>query len=436
MYSILHLSDLHRSVAEPIANDTLLASLLADHDRFAIETPEIPAPDALVVSGDVIWGAKLGQADFEQDIEQQYQVAMDFLVGLTERLFAGDRSRVIMVPGNHDCCWNTARDAMSRVHPGDEPADILAALESSTSLFRWNWNERQLYVVSDVVQYAKRLDKYWDFVERFYDGCNQRYPIERTAGYNLFELDEGRILVGAFASLHNNDCFSGRAMFAPTAVANAALQARDAGQRYNLRAAVWHHGVYSKPSHWADYLAVNTVHELIGHGFQLGLHGHQHFSDVGSHYVQQIPGETEMALVSAGSLCAGSKELPRGVNRQYNMVVISDDYSEVRVHVREMARGDHFAASSRVSRLDDGMVRMGLRGEHASPIRPVPPDELRSADLILAAERELRSGRAEEALRILSNSGCQRDSYGRELLLQAATRLERWAKIVEVLDAP
>ena len=92
MYSILHLSDLHRSHSEPIANDTLIASLLADCDRFRIETPEIPSPDALVVSGDIIWGARLGQAKFETSISQLYQVATEFHVALTDRLFAGDRS--------------------------------------------------------------------------------------------------------------------------------------------------------------------------------------------------------------------------------------------------------------------------------------------------------------------------------------------------------
>ena len=436
MFSILHLSDLHRSDSEPIANETLMASLLADRDRFRIETPEIPSPDALVVSGDIIWGARLGQDGFETDIARQYQVATEFLGELTERLFAGDRSRVVIVPGNHDCCWNTAFGAMSLVPVGEEPDDVLTELESSTSQLRWDWKERKLYSVSDQHRYAQRLDTYWDFVESFYSGCDLAFPIDRENGYNLFELDEGRILVVAFGSLHNNDCFSGRASFEPTAVANAALRVRDSGRHYNLRAAVWHHGVYSKPSYLADYLAINTVHELIGHGFHLGLHGHQHFAEIASHYVH-VPGKDEMAIVSAGSLCAGLKELPRGVDRQYNVVVISDDYSEARVHVREMTRGNHFAASVGVSRFDDGMVRMRLRSVDGKGAAVSPtPDELRDSGLILKAEVELRSGRTENALEMLESTRSQSDPYGRKLFIQAAEKLGQWDKVAAAVDTP
>ena len=389
----------------------------------------------MVISGDIIWGAKLGQTRFDEDIGRQYEVAMEFLVQLTERLFAGDRTRVVLVPGNHDCCWNTAFSGMTPVQPGEEPRDVLAELEFPNSPFRWNWNERKLYKVSDPDRYSQRLDRYWEFVDQFYEGFDLKFPIQRETGYNLFELDDGRILVAAFASLHGNDCFSTQASFEPTAIPGAALRARDAGGYYDLRIAVWHHGVYSQPSYRSDYLAINSVYELIGHGFQLGLHGHQHFAEVGSHYVH-VPGEHEMALVSAGSLCAGSKDLPRGVDRQYNVVVVSDDYSEALIHVREMTRGNHFAASSKVSSLDKGVVRMRLTRRDNSREGPLNPEKARRAALILSAEGELRSGRCEKALEILEDGGFETDAYGRSLLIQAAEDSEEWEKLVVVLADP
>ena len=340
-----------------------------------------------------------------------------------------------MVPGNHDCCWNTAFSGMTPVRPGEEPGDVLDELELPNSPFRWDWKERKLYRVSDPDRYSQRLDRYWDFVDRFYEGCDLKFPIQRGTGYNLFELDEGRILVAAFASLHGNDCFSSRASFEPTSIARAALRARDAGGHYNLRTAVWHHGVYSQPSYRSDYLAINSVYELIGHGFQLGLHGHQHFAEIGSHYVH-VPGEREMAVVSAGSLCAGSRDLPRGVDRQYNVVVVSDDYSEALVHVREMTRGNHFAVSSGVSRFGEGVVRMRLTPIDGSGEVPLSPDKSRTAGLILSAEGELRSGRAEKALEILEGGGCEEDLYGRSLLIQAAEESEQWEKVTKVLGKP
>ena len=91
MFSILHLSDLHRSAAEPISNDTLIASLQADCDRFPMETPEIRRPDGMVVSGDIVFGESLGESNFGMAIKEQYKLAEEFLVGLTERLFEGFR---------------------------------------------------------------------------------------------------------------------------------------------------------------------------------------------------------------------------------------------------------------------------------------------------------------------------------------------------------
>ena len=316
MFSILHLSDLHRSEAEPISNETLIASLQADCDRFAMETPMIRQPDAIVVSGDIVLGASPGQPDFANILKVQYELAQDFLVRLTERLFAGDRSRVVLVPGNHDCCWNTAFSGMTLVEEKDVPVNLLGELETPNSPLRWNWRERRLYRISKWDAYARRLDSYWDFVDGFYKGHELKFPIRRDTGYNLFELDGGRILVAAFESLHGNDCFSYQGRIDPTTIADAALHIRDEGGRYSLLTAVWHHGLHCERSYRSDYVSINTVYDMIGHGFQLALHGHQHFAEIGSHYVR-VPGDREIAIVSAGSLCAGSKDLPRGINRQY-----------------------------------------------------------------------------------------------------------------------
>lgn len=51
---MLHISDLHRSRDEPVDNDLLVAALLADRDRYMGETPIVPTPDAIIVSGDLI----------------------------------------------------------------------------------------------------------------------------------------------------------------------------------------------------------------------------------------------------------------------------------------------------------------------------------------------------------------------------------------------
>ena len=65
MFSILHISDLHRSANEPIRNETLVAALLQDRDRYTTETPQIPSPNAIVVSGDLIHGAPWQHDDYQ-----------------------------------------------------------------------------------------------------------------------------------------------------------------------------------------------------------------------------------------------------------------------------------------------------------------------------------------------------------------------------------
>ena len=147
-----------------------------DWDRFPIETPEIRQPDAMVVSGDIVSGAWLGQRDYENVLKGQYEIAHEFLAALTDRFFDGDRARVVMVPGNHDCCWNTAVSGMTPVGAGEEPEDLLLKLESPNTEFRWNWRERQLYRISDPDRYARRLESYWKFVDGFYGRLQAEAP--------------------------------------------------------------------------------------------------------------------------------------------------------------------------------------------------------------------------------------------------------------------
>lgn len=434
MYSILHLSDLHRSAAEPISNESLIAALLADNDRFPTETPPIRQPDALVVSGDIVAGVRLGDGDFASVLKGQYDVAHEFLAGLTDRLLNGDRSRVVMVPGNHDCCWNTAFGAMAALPDEEGFDDLIGELESPNTDLRWSWEERKLYRVSDADAYSRRLESFRDFVDGFYSDAGQ-FSVKSDKGGSLYELDEGRIVIAGFESLLGNDCFSYKGGIDPTAIANAALAIRDEGGRYRLRIAVWHHGLHSEPSYRSDYVSMNSIYDMIGHGFQLGLHGHQHYAEIGSHYVR-VPGDMEMAVVSAGSLCAGARELPRGINRQYNVIVVSDDYSEIEVHVREMTRGNHFVASSGASGIASGMVRMRVARPGASGGVETNMEKDRINMLVLEAEEALRNGRAEAAMSLLAAVDCKVEPYARSLVAEAAEKLGDWEKLVELFGRP
>ena len=109
------------------------------------------------------------------------------------------------------------------------------------------------------------------------------------------------------------------------------------GWEYDLRVAVWHHNIAGPPSA-DDYLNVAQAHSLIDFGFRLGLHGHQHRSELVLHELG-IPEYGSLAVLSAGSVAAGHAELPRGVNRQYNLIELSEDLMGARLNVREIELG-------------------------------------------------------------------------------------------------
>jgi 3',5'-cyclic AMP phosphodiesterase CpdA len=91
MFSILHISDLHRSPDEPVDNHSLIAALLNDLDRYMGETPVVPSPDAVVVSGDLVQGVRLGEEGWKQNIRRQYQVASEFLDVVVREFLCGTK---------------------------------------------------------------------------------------------------------------------------------------------------------------------------------------------------------------------------------------------------------------------------------------------------------------------------------------------------------
>jgi hypothetical protein len=433
LYTILHLSDLHRSPEEPVNNESLIAALLADQDRYAGETPFVPKPDAIVVSGDLIQGARLGDAKWQDIIASQYEVAGKFLDELTKRFLEGDRSRLIIIPGNHDICWNTAYASMRRVEESNYPSNIHQALTEPDSRYRWSWKDRALFQIVDENRYSRRLAAYWGFAEKFYDGVALTLPVDRKRPFQLFELDERRIVVAAFDSTHGNDCFGYSGAIPGGAVASCNLHLRDAGHDYKLRMAVWHHSLQGPPAK-DDYMDVTQVHEMTGLRFQLGMHGHQHLAAATTHYVHL--GESQsMAVVSAGSLCAGSRELPRGVNRQYNIIVINDDYLSGRVHVREMAEGSQFTRKDNGA-FNQGYAAIAWQANIDMAGRTVDADRRNERRAVMAAEDALKSGNAKEALSLLDGIELSPTSHARSVAIRAALDLSDWQRMLSIIGQP
>lgn len=434
MFSILHLTDLHRSSTDPLTNAELVSALVADRDRYVRETPPVPAPDAIVVSGDLIQGVALGSPGHEQELAAQYETAYALIAELTDRFLGGDRSRVVIVPGNHDVDWNAAFGSMRLVADEEIPKGMPGALHEPGTPFRWDWRERRLYRIEDEAAYARRLGAFWAAFERFYAGVDGLLSVRPGADANLYSLDEGRIAVAAFNSCAGNDCFSFSGEIPREAVGRAAIDLKDAGP-WRLRVAVWHHDVEGPPSR-ADYMDVDVVRGMIGRGFRLGLYGHQHRPQVTPQRARLLDDET-MAIASAGSLCAGRWDLPTGDVRGYSVVEISDDYAGARVHVREMGFANLFSPA----RLREFAGRSFVDLDWTVPLdaggRPEDAVARERAGVVDQAESALRlGGDPAAAFDLLSRLGDGADPYVRALLVEAARRMEEPGILARVLEPP
>jgi hypothetical protein len=415
---VMHISDLHRSLEEPITNPELLAALERDIARHHSENPPIGYPEALIVSGDIVRGAPLGEIRAEAIIKEQYERAEEFLAGLTDLIFDGDRGRVVVCPGNHDVDWNLSLRAMRRIDRDRYPEDVMRALSAPGSNLRWSWSECALYEIADEPLYASRMDQYWEFLHRFYEGFGVLQLPADSHEPLLVELFDKRVLVAAFNSCVNNDCFQRRGEIHPEAVSQLHLDLVDRSWAYELKIAIWHHNTAGPPNA-DDYLNVEQIRSLVDFGFRLGLHGHQHRSEVTFHELH-LPERQSMAVLSAGSLAAGQPELPRGANRQYSLLELRDDLLGARVHLREVESGAQFVARR--------LNAFGGRSYHdirwtptESPVGTlVRTERLNLQSLVTDAERSFKDEDYNATVQSLAAHVEVLPSYGRALLFEAA----------------
>ncbi len=424
-FRILHVSDLHRAHEDPISNDELISTLMADCDRVARETPWIATPDAIVVSGDLVQGVHLDTAEHSAKVAQQYEVAISFIAELTDRLLEGDRSRVAIVPGNHDVAWNVARSAMTPVDVADLPERFGPTFCGPLGDMRLDWRTLQAYRITDRVTYERRLASFRDAVSGFYDGVD----IEEGASFRLHRWMDGAIGVACFDSCVGNDCFAYYGAIQEEAVAQAHLTLRERG--HQLHIAVWHHSIEGNPVA-GDYMAVEHLYRLIDRGFRVGFHGHQHRAAVDARHAHGL-GDERMAVISAGSLCAGRRQLPAGINRQYNIVEVADDLRSLRVHVREMAIATNFAPARRAE--FGGRSYVDLSWDEPPPTIVPSPTVSRNAN-VFEAEAALAAGEPERALQALGGVPATPGSYARTLLLQALQKHGDSSKLAEAFSAP
>lgn len=430
MYILMQISDLHRSEASLISNDELLSSLTADCGRFVDETPPVHPPNAIFVCGDLVRGLPLNSTEYPKVLERQYADAFDLLTRLADTFLGGDRSKVIIVPGNHDVDWNNARNSMKVVGRTDESIQELLATPGSP--YRWSWRDQKLYKIEDYKTYEERFGFFCDFYFQFYKGADLAFQVDPKRTWNLFELDDGRILVGAFNSCVNADCFSLYGEIPAQAIAQSHLTATG---HYELKIAVWHHDTRGVPRR-SDYLDPDIVQLMIDRGYRLGMHGHRHKSDVLPFYLHTTPEMHIMAVVGAGSLSAALTQIPHGFNRQYNIIEISDDYTHARVHIREMVVPSVFS-QGRMTELG-GRSYSDLQWTATPANAVVNTGRGGGSDIVLVEHMEslISKGRHEDAIAQIDATNESLGHYGRQLLSKALFEAKKWDRLEEHLSCP
>lgn len=310
-YSILHISDIHRGPHTDLNN--LYESLITD--SLECEKNGILKPSIIVVSGDIVEGAEGENA--EQAVRQQYEEAAEFLTRLTDYFLQNDKKRLIIVPGNHDMFRGMSEASMV---PYKLLADDNPKVLRKNSLIRWSWKDLKFYKIVQENLYAKRFDLFVEFYNTFYEGIRAISGDPETFS-DVVDLENYGTAFVLFNSCSRLDHLRYSGEIHVNAVSKQASRLRQLSRAGRLIVGVWHHHTQGLPDE-ENYMDYRILPSMVQNGIQVGLFGHQHFSQIINHYTS-VDEDKEMLLVSSGSLYGGRKQLVPGCSRQYNIIGVN-----------------------------------------------------------------------------------------------------------------
>ena len=371
----------------------------------------------------MVQGADADDTEADTIISEQYDEAKELLTQLAAEFVDADRSRIIVVPGNHDVHWERSKKSMTPVE--NCPPNIATEYLSSNSKFRWDWKHRQAYEVSDGEMYESRLEHFRKFQAEFYSGLEPN-PLYQTKDIVFTDHSTLDLAIVGFASWYGNDCFCGEGQINSESI-SLSQQLIDASDA-SVRVAVWHHSVEGGPRA-TDYMDRRVVQRLIDCGFNVGMHGHQHYP--GAIWSEiRVPDIASMAIVSAGSFAVGDDQLPMGESRQFNVVDINPENQTVLVHVRAMSPAGNFGRSYRDDLGGGSFFQLDLPDSISRPLRP---SAIRIIDDALDA---VKNSRYEDALTLILEEQGEHPEIARQIRIEALTELGRKCDLIAVLSPP
>jgi predicted MPP superfamily phosphohydrolase len=241
---LLHISDLHASTLNERDQRSIVDAMLLDVQKLSKEMPF----DAVIFSGDLAFSGK----------SDDYELASEILLEPLAQTLSLERSRIVLIPGNHDVDFDAIEEYFDR-----GLSDALTDREAVNKL---------LSAPSDLEKATARLMGWRTFCDKYYADVANVQPAGPLAFVHTIETNEGMLgiaaLNSAWRSSEGND--KGRLLVGETQASSAI----DAVAECDVRVAIVHH-----PLDWLaafDGDALRT--QLEGAGL-LVLTGHEHEAD-------------------------------------------------------------------------------------------------------------------------------------------------------------
>jgi len=420
-----------------ISNASLLASLISDQDSYTgSESIKIKSPDVIIVSGDIILGST-DPVNSATIIEKQYEEAREFLNQMVEHFLNGNKHRLVVVPGNHDVDWKYSTESMSPIErskvfdSSDKvKSQYLRGALSHTSKIRWNWRDLSFYEITDLDKYSKRFDAFARFYHALYEG-KRVYSLDPAKQQDIFDLPELNIAIVAYNSCYENDHLQFVGDIHPDCIADTKLAIREFRKKGRLILATWHHNTKGSP-YEVNYMDNAHLKSFINSGISVGFHGHQHKTEIISEFSDVVE-QKKVIVFSAGTLCAGPKELPTGNNRQYNLVeIVWDDGSP------ELAITLHTREKTDTSTFNNPIWKAGKIDSNLISYYKVNVDKPEPAEMeisLLEIERKMKNGFTGEAIKDLLTLDLE-NPFVRKFLVQCLIQEGDSRLALEIFSKP
>jgi len=330
--SVLHISDLHKDNSDNY--DNLFQSLKDDCEKYVASG--IKKPEVIVISGDLIKG---GTTD---EIITQYSNVAYFVNQLVDFFLNGDKTKIIIVPGNHDIDWNESKQSMQKKADENRRGNYIELLNVKSSI-RWSWKDFCFYEIVDNDRYNNRFELFSKFYYDFYGDSYSLIPDEQFKIYDIPQL--GFTFIG-FNSCYQNDHLNLSGIIKPDCISKASDELRKFYNQGHLLIGVWHHNTIGLPNE-NNYMDKRILRSMMDKHIQVGLHGHHHMCQVTYEY-KSVFEEDKLLMISAGTLYGSTKSLPSGTKRQYNIIEIETDEenAKITIHSREDKSQGEYAIPS------------------------------------------------------------------------------------------